>query len=83
MADKPTQSTLAAALAAAGSAHHEYETEALGGVRDAQWAAFYAAFVLGRLGEFAPPSVLTRWIEEAPAGDDWSASAAAHVLQQL
>jgi len=83
MADKPSTNELATALTAAGSAHHEYETESLGGVRDKQWAAFYAAFLLGRLGDFALPSALTRWLEEAPAGEDWSTSTAEHVLKQL
>ena len=83
MADKPSPNELATALTAAGSAHHEYETEFLGGVRDEQWAAFYAAFVLGRLGDFALPSALTRWFEEAPAGEDWSTSTAEYVLEQL
>ncbi len=83
MADKPSVNELATALTAAGSAHHEYETVTLNGIRDEQWAAFYAAFVLGRLGDFALPSALTRWLEEAPAGEDWSASTAEHVLKQL
>jgi hypothetical protein len=83
MGDKPSAGELATTLTEAGSAHHEYETESLGGVRDKQWAAFYAAFVLGRLGGFALPSVLTRWLEEAPAGEDWSTATAEHVLKQL
>ena len=83
MAEKPSANELGTVLTAAGSAHHEYETESLGGARDEQWAAFYAAFVLGRLGDFALPSALTRWLEEAPAGEDWSKSTAEHVLKQL
>jgi hypothetical protein len=39
MADLPSDSALAEALSAAGSAHHEYEQTALKGVRDEQWQA--------------------------------------------
>ena len=46
MADLPSDSAIAEALSAAGSAHHEYEQTALKGVRDELWAGFYAAFVL-------------------------------------
>ena len=56
MNQQPQFSELAAALKAAGSAHHEYEQTALNGVFDKQWPMFYAAFVLGRLGEFTKPS---------------------------
>ena len=52
MTNPPFDSDLAAVLSAAGSAHHEYEQTALKGVRDELWAGFYAAFVLGRLGDF-------------------------------
>ncbi len=71
------------ALAAAGAAHHEYEQNVLGGERDAQWAGWYAAFVLGRIGDFAPPSTLTRWLENTMAEGDWAAAAATRILQEL
>lgn len=80
---RPTQKDLAAALAAAGGAHHIYEETYLHGKRDEQWPGWYAAYVLGRLGDFTSPDTLTRWLEAAPAADDWSASAAAYVMQQL
>ncbi len=51
-------------------------------MRDEQWAGFYAAYV-GRVGDFASPSLLTQWLEAAPAADDWAASAAKHVLGRL
>jgi hypothetical protein len=79
----PTREDLAEALRAAGAAHHEYEQTVLRGVRHEEWAAFYAAYVLGRLGDFAPPSALTGWLTEAPLTDDWAESAAAHVLSEI
>ena len=79
----PDMEELAEALTAAGSAHHEYEQKALKGVRHEEWAPFYAAYVLGRLGDFAPASVLTVWLSEAPLADNWAQSAAAHVLAEL
>ncbi len=79
----PTQQELERALTAAGAAHHEYEQNSLGGKRDEQWPGWYAAYVLGRLGDFAAPTPLSRWLEAAPGGDNWTASAAAHVLRQL
>ncbi len=82
MSGLPTLDALRAALAAAGSAHHEYEMNALQGERDAQWPGWYAAYVLGRLGDFASPSDLTAWLEAAPSSDDWASSAAAYVLEQ-
>ena len=79
----PARRDLEDALTAAGTAHHEYEVNLLGGKRDEQWPGWYAAYVLGRLGDFAAPTSLARWLEAAPAGGTWSASAAAHVLGQL
>ncbi len=79
----PQQSEFRDALLAAGLAHHDYEQHTLNGVRDEHWAGFYAAFVLGRLGDFAAPSVLTDWLEDAPGGEEWAASAASYVLEQL
>lgn len=79
----PARQDLEDALAAAGAAHHEYEVNLLGGKRDEQWPGWYAAYVLGRLGDFTSPTSLSRWLEKAPADGDWSVSAAAHVLRQL
>ena len=83
MMSHPSQEDLETVLAAAGSAHHEFEQNFLGGSRDEQWSAWYAAYVLGRLGDFVSPSVLTRWLESAPAGAEWSANAASFVVRQL
>ncbi len=83
MTSHPSQEDLENVLAAAGPAHQECEQNFLGGSRDEQWAAWYAAYVLGRLDDFVSPSVLTRWLESAPTGADWSATAASHVVRQL
>lgn len=48
-----SQEDLERALSAAGAAHHDYEQKTLNGVRDELWPGFYAAYVLGRLGDFA------------------------------
>ena len=79
----PSREDLRKALAAAGPVHHEYEQNFLGGARDEQWAGWYAAYVLGRLGDFAAPTSLTRWLEEAPGEDDWATGAAAHVARRM
>ncbi len=78
-----SQQNLEAALKAAGSAHHDYEQNTLSGIRDEYWPGFYAAYVLGRLGDFVAPSSLVPWLENAPEHEDWAAAAAAHVLAQL
>jgi hypothetical protein len=83
MSNVPIKEVLEEALRAAGAAHHEYEQTVLRGVRHEEWAAFYAAYVLGRLGDFAPPSVLTGWLTEAPLTQNWAESAAAHILSEI
>ena len=70
-------------ILAAGLAHHDFEQHTLNGTRDENWAGLYAAFALGRLGDFADSSVLTKWLEDAPGGEEWAASAASYVLEQL
>ncbi len=83
MPKTPAKLDLVEALNAAAAAHHEYERVTLEGKRDEQWAGFYAAYVLGQLGDFALPNVLTRWLKDAPSGENWSASTADHVLALL
>ncbi len=78
-----TAEELAAALGDAAEAHHELEEHALAGERDEQWAAFYAAFVLGRLGPFTTPSRLAALLAEVDAADDWAIAAARHVIAAL
>ncbi len=80
---KPSRVELALALDDAGAAHHDYEEVALAGERDEGWAGFYAAYALGRLGGFAAPSTLSRWLAEAPSGEHWPTSAADYVLERL
>ena len=79
----PSQDKILLALTAAGQAHHEYQENMLNGQHDAQWAGWYAAYVLGRLGDFASPSQLTRWLTTAPSSNDWSTSASLHVCHQM
>ena len=83
MTGMPTIEQLSVALSAAGSAHHEYEQTVLHGVRDEEWAVFYCAYVLGRLGDFVQPSVLIKLLAEAPLTENWSETAAAHVLSEI
>ena len=79
----PSREALVRALGDAAVAHHDYEKLVLGGQRDERWPGFYGAYALGRLGDFAPPSALSRWLEEAPVREDWSASVAEYVLERL
>ncbi len=83
MADLPSRDALADAFAAADVAHDEYERVVLKGVADNQWPGFFAAYVLGRLGEFASASRLATLIEEVDGASDWPAVAAEHVLMKL
>ncbi len=83
MSTKPRTEDLRAALSAAGSAHHDYERNFLDGVRDEQWAGWYAAYVIGRLGDFISPTQLTKWLEEVPADGDWAQGAATFVAEML
>jgi len=83
MTNVPAIGELTEALKAAGAAHHEYEQTVLNGVRHEEWAAFYAAYVLGRLGDFAQPSTMTKWLTEAPLTQNWAESAAAHILSEI
>ena len=83
MVSIPTDQQLTEALSAAGSAHHDYETNFLSGARDQQWAGWYSAYVLGRLGDFTTPTRLTRSLAAVSGEGDWSRNAAAYVLAQL
>ena len=83
MTNPPFDSDLSAVLSAAAAAHHEYEQTALKGVRDDLWAGFYAAFVLGRLGDFTAASTLAGLLEEVDAPSNWSEAAAEHVTTTL
>ena len=80
---QPTHNELVQALRAAGTAHHDYETHLLQGMRDEQWPGWYAAYVLGRLGDFTTPTTLAIWLSDAPGSEDWAESTATYVAQQL
>lgn len=80
---KPNHDQLREVLSAAARTHHDYEQGALGGERDTQWSGFYAAYVIGRLGDFTSPSALVGWLEAAPEADDWAGQAATYVLSRL
>ena len=82
MADLPSRELLEEALTAAGAAHDDYERAALKGMVDDRWSGFYAAYVLGRTGEFTAASRLAALLTEVDAGEDWSAVAANHVLMK-
>lgn len=73
---------LITALDAAAAAHHEFEEVALDGRRDELWAGFYAAYALGRLGDFLAPSTLAG-ILESTSGEPWSEAAADEVLARM
>lgn len=73
---------LITALDAAAAAHHEFEEVALDGQRDELWAGFYAAYVLGRLGNFLPPSVLAEILGNV-SDEPWSEAAADDVMARV
>ncbi len=83
MTDLPSRAALEETLTAASAAHDEYEHVVLKGVVDGQWSGFYAAYVVGHLGEFTPASRLALLLEEVTTNGDWSAAAADHVLMKL
>ena len=73
---------LIAALEAAAQAHHDFETVTLRGRREELWAGFYAAYVLGRVGDLMPASRLAA-ILEASEGDPWSEAAADRIMAEI
>ena len=83
MTNIPSEAELRQALSDAGSAHHGYEENVLDGVYDERWSGFYAAFALGRLGDFASASDLAGWLEAAAPADDWAGSTAQFVLDRM
>lgn len=82
MSDFPGGDQLQAALEGAAAVHHEYEVESLGGRRDELWPGFYAAYVLGRLGDFAPCSRLSAVLADVD-GEPWAEKAAAAIVAAL
>jgi hypothetical protein len=73
---------LVTALKVAGTAHHDYESNALNGERDDHWPGCYAAYVVGRLGDFTTPTNLAGWLAQAPTSDDWVRSTADYIAKR-
>lgn len=83
MKPRPTTDDLIAALNAASAAHHDYEANALKGQYDEQWPGWFAAYVLGRLGDFVTPTTLAEWLAGVQGEGDWSINAAEVVTEHL
>lgn len=81
--EQPSRQSLTEALTAAAASHHDYETHVLKGERDQQWPGFYAAYIVGRLGDFVPPSKLNDWLAAVLDADDWPGAAADAILANL
>ncbi len=79
----PSKNELSVALSEAGPIHHDYETVILKGIRDKNWSSFYAAYALGKLGNFVSTSKFCTWLEEVPITEHWTESAAELVLSKL
>ena len=77
-----TKAALEQALRDASTSHHNYEENVLGGVRDERWSGWYAAYVLGRLGDFTSPSELSRLLESVSGDGDWYSIASAMICQK-
>ena len=79
----PTIEELESAINDAGSSHHQFQTVYLKGVRDENWASYYAAFVLGRVEELdITPSELCGVIAGV-TDDDWTVAAANAIRDAL
>lgn len=80
----PSRQELNHALAAAQAAHGEFRENFLAGKFDDGRAGWIAAFVIGRIGTFATPTQLTKWLQATPNSvDSWVDSATDHVLAQF
>ena len=62
-ASKPQPDQLKDAIDQASQAHMPYESNALNGVRDERWSGWYAAYILGRVGDVCTPTDLAKWLE--------------------
>jgi hypothetical protein len=84
MSNLPTHEELSALLSETWNSHSEFQEVYLKGVHDEMWAGWYAAYVIGRLGEITTPSKLTQLLEAVDANhESWTDAAAAHVLKAL
>jgi hypothetical protein len=82
MSSMPSAEQIKTALKAAARAHHEFQENTLSGVRHEKWAMWYAAYVLGRLGDFTTPSLLTQWLSEVD-DERWFKKAAEYIYTKL
>ena len=83
MTSLPTMQKIKETLIAAGKAHHEFQTNFLDGVRHEQWAMWYSAYILGRLGDFTTATLLTRWLEEVTDKDSWFKKTAEYIFKKI
>lgn len=89
------QTKVEALLREAQAAHHRYENEELRGVRDEQWAAWYADYLLangldGLLASQSDADELSAALNDiteeklqAGNGEDWAAYSAAALLLRM
>ena len=77
-----SKAALEQALKDASTSHHNYEENVLGGVRDERWSGWYAAYVLGRLGDFTSPSELSRLLESVSGDGDWYSIVSAMIYKK-
>ena len=78
-----SKAALEQALRDASTSHHKYEEDILDGVRDEYWSGWYAAYVLGRLGDFTSPSELSRLLESVSGDGDWYLIASAMIYKKF
>ena len=83
MKSSPNEKQILEALIEAGRAHHEFQANYFGGVRQSQWAGWYSASVLGRLGNFTTPTILTKLLEEVKEDENWFKNAAKSVIENI
>jgi hypothetical protein len=79
----PDKETLSKLLTETWDIHSEFQENYLNGKRDEMWAGWYAGYLLGRLGNFATPTVLTRLLEETVSFKPWADRAAEHLIKSL
>ena len=79
----PSEELIKQSLIAAAEAHHEFQENYLSGVRHEQWALWYAAFVIGKHGDFISPTKLTRLLEEVTDQEHWFRTAAKHISENI
>ena len=79
----PDKGTLSKLLTETWDVHSEFQENYLNGERDEMWAGWYAGYLLGRLGNFTTPTVLTRLLMETETHKPWADQAAEHLIKSL